>query len=456
MPRGAPVEAHEECDLLLTLGRAQLRAGLPAGRATLLRAFALARSVDDGARQAAAVLAVNRGFFSRIGRIDTELVAALEHTIEAQGPGDRAERAQLLATLASELVWAPDDRRFELSDDALAMARRVGDDRTLARVLLLRSMTIPAPDTRDERAALLQELRVLAEELGDPAIGFDAAFSSSGTAWECGDFTGMNTMEEAATALAAELRQPRLEWQASFMRAARRLYEGDLDRAERTAETTLELGRRAGQDGEAFIFYNEQILEIRRWQARLDEHEAVLVPLAGNDDFDFGFALTRYAYDAGEIDVARRVYTEKMQLLAFPPRRDMLALATMYNAAYLAVRFDDARTGATVYEALEPYAPAFTSTTVAKPVAAHHLGMLASLLGASDLATRHFRAATVAHEQAGAPLLLAETHLEHARFLARAGAPSSEYRPLLDAVRATAEPRGARLLLHGCDDLESR
>ena len=34
-----------------------------------------------------------------------------------------------------------------------------------------------------------------------------------------------NAMEDVATALAAELRQPRLEWQASFMRAARRLYE---------------------------------------------------------------------------------------------------------------------------------------------------------------------------------------------------------------------------------------
>ncbi len=354
----------------------------------------MARTLGDVPRQAAAVLAVNRGFFARIGRIDTELVTALEHTIEAQGPDDSPERAQLLATLASELVWAPDDRRFELSDDALATARRVGDDRTLARVLLLRSMTIPAPDTREERAALLHELRLLAEELDDPAIKFDGAFAASGTAWECGDFAEMNAMEEHATALAAELRQPRLEWQASFMRAARRLYEGDLDRAERTAERTLELGRRAGQDGEAFIFYNEQILEIRRWQGRLDELEAVLVPLAGNDAFDFGFALTRYVYDAGEVDLVRTVYTEKIQPLALRPRRDMLALATMYNAAYLAARFGDARTGEVVYRALEPYASAFTSTTVAKPVGAHHLGMLASLLGEAELAAQHFGAAS--------------------------------------------------------------
>jgi hypothetical protein len=70
--------------------------------------------------------------------------------------------------------------------------------------------------------ALCGELFDLAEELGDPAIRFDSAFSHSGTAWEAGDVPAINEMEEMATALAADLRQPRLEWQASFMRTARR------------------------------------------------------------------------------------------------------------------------------------------------------------------------------------------------------------------------------------------
>lgn len=449
-----PVDPVEECDLLLTLGRAELRAGLPAGRETLLRAAELARSRGDVSRESASVLAVNRGFFSRIGRIDDALVAALEHALAAQGPGATRERAELLATLASELVWSPDDRRFELSDLALETARRVGDPRTLARVLLLRCMTIQAPDTRDERSALLRELRTLSESLGDPASTFDSAFAYSGPAWETGDVAGMNEMEELATSLAAELRQPRLEWQASFMRAARRLYEGDLDLAEQTADETLALGQRAGLHGEAFIFYNEQILEIRRWQARLGELLDIVGSLAGNESVDFGYSLTRYAYDAGEIDVARRVYTEQMVPLPLPPRRDMLALTTLYNLAYLATRFGDVTHARVTYDALTPHAGAFTSTTVAKPVGEHFLGMLATTIGDHPLAARHFRNATRAHERACAPLLLAETHVEHARLLVASGAPADEVADLLESARAIARPRGAAFLLLGCGEID--
>ena len=54
------------------------------------------------------------------------------------------------------------------------------------------------------------------------------------------------------------------------MKTARRILEGDLDEAETGAQRTLELGHRAGQYTEAFIFFSEQMLEIRRWQDRND------------------------------------------------------------------------------------------------------------------------------------------------------------------------------------------
>jgi DNA-binding SARP family transcriptional activator len=449
-----PVDASDECDLLIALGQAELRSGQPRGRTTLLKAFEVARVMGDEHRQAEAVLASNRGFFSRMGRSDRDLVAALEHAIAAQPPGDTPVRAELLATLASELVWAADgERRFELSNQALETARRVADPRTLARVLLLRSMTIPAPDTLDERLALCGELLDLAEDLGDPAIRFDSAFSHSGTAWEAGDVPGINAMEEIATALASELRQPRLEWQASFMRTARRLLEGSLDDAEELAGETLELGQRAGQDPEASIFYNEQMLEIRRWQGRLDELIGDFRELAGSE-FDFGFSLARYVCDGDEHDVARAAYATIMRRMDLPPRRDMLAMTSMYNVAYLAVRFDDERGVRDIYDALLPYGEMFTSTTVPKPVGAHYLAMLAAAFGDRELAQLHFEEATRAHEVVGAPLLLAETRLEHARLLAAAGDAPDELVRLLDRVRAVAVAHGAGFLARGCDEVD--
>jgi DNA-binding SARP family transcriptional activator len=452
---GALVPLAEECDLLLALGKAELRSG-KGGRRTLLRAYAAARELGDEHRQAAAVLAINRGFFSRIGRTDHDLVAAVEHAIEAQPPGDTPELATLLATLASELVWAPDgERRFEISDRALAMARRIGDTRTLARVLILRSMTIPAPDTLDERVALFGELLDIGRQLGDPAMRFDSAFSRSGTAWEAGDVVTINQMEELAAELAAELRQPRLEWQASFMRTARRLLEGRLDDAERASFETLELGRRAGQDTEAFIFHNEQILEIRRWQDRLAELIEPFRDLAGNDSFDFGYSLTRYLCDSGDIAPARAAYTAIMERLPVPPRRDMLAITTLFNVAYLAARFDDTASAAAIYDALLPYELVFTSTTVPKPVGAHFLGMLAATLGLPDVARQHFEVAIREHTRVGAPLQLAETQLEHARLLCTSASREAEGASLLDAVRKAASLRGAQFLLRGCNEIEA-
>ena len=199
----------------------------------------------------------------------------------------------------------------------------------------------------------------------------------------------MNAMEEVATALAAELRQPRLEWQASFMRAARRLYEGELDRAERTAEQTLELGRRAGQDGEAFIFYNEQILEIRRWQAPPRRARSRPGPARGQRRL-------RLRLRAHALRVRRRRGRRRPDGVH---GEDPAARAP--TAAGHAGAGDDVQRGlprrplrrrraraSVVYRALEPYASAFTSTTVAKPVGAHHLGMLASMLGEAELAAR--------------------------------------------------------------------
>ncbi len=262
----------------------------------------------------------------------------------------------------------------------------------------------------------------------------------------------INHMEEIAAALAAELRQPRLEWQASFMRTARRLLEGELEKAERNAGVTLELGRRAGLDGEAFIFYTEQMLEIRRWQHRLGEVIADFRDLAGNDSIDFGYSLTRYLYDSGEHDAARTVYDAIFERLRLPPRRDMLAMTTLYNLGYLAARFGDDRRASAVYDALLPHAAAFTSTTVARPVGHHVLGMLSATVGEPERAHHHFDEATRAHEAASAPLLLAETQLEQARLLAGTGSPALV--ALVDSVRSVAVACGATFLGFLCDDID--
>ena len=233
---------------------------------------------------------------------------------------------------ASELVWADDgERRYQLSDDALAMARRIGDQHTIANVLLLRNMTIASPDTLAQRVAECDELLGIAEELHDPALVFQAAFHRSGTAMEAGNVEGANAMVELAGRLAKELNQPGLLFHTSMMQTSRRIFEGALADAEQGAFTTLELGQHANQGGEAAIFFSELSLEIRRWQGRLREMLPEFADLAGVDGIDFSFPLVRYLYDAGEEDRRSRCATRDHGTAA-APRADAICLRARRSA----------------------------------------------------------------------------------------------------------------------------
>jgi predicted ATPase/DNA-binding SARP family transcriptional activator len=447
------ISTADECDLLLRLGRAEFCAGRRHAREVLIRAYTLAKELQDPRRAADALLAMNRGFFARMGAADRVLIDALEQAISMQPANALAARSALLAALASELEWADDgDRRFDLSDQAVDLARQADDAENLARVLSLRTITITAPDTLGERIANCKELLRLAEENGDPATRFRALWSRSATAVESGDFGVLDQIVEVGARLAAELRQPTFLWQASFMRAARLILRGELEEAESTAASTLELGERAGQHVEAFLFFNEQMLEICRWQDRLADMIRPFRVYAGNADTDFGYTLTRYLYDAGEIDQAREIYDTTMRAEPVPPRRDLLAGMTLCHHAYLAARFRDAERAGVLYDVMLPYGSAFANTTVARPVGDHFLGMLASTLGDFANADSHFERAVATHDRVRAPLLEAETRLEWAHSLIERGS-TDRIAELVDVARAAGERHRSSLLVRRGDEL---
>src|SRR5581483_6048495 len=111
------------------------------------------RELGDSHSLAGAALANLRGnLYSGIGIVDTDRVETLEAALAAIGEGDSPIRARLLAAVAQELVFSGDvERCRRLSDEALAMARRLGDPAVVAAVLVARYHTICGPDTLAER-----------------------------------------------------------------------------------------------------------------------------------------------------------------------------------------------------------------------------------------------------------------------------------------------------------------
>jgi hypothetical protein len=262
-------------------------------------------------------------------------------------------------------------------------------------------------------------------------------------------------MVELAGQLAKQLNQPNLLFHASLMRTSRRILEGALDEAEQRAHATFDLGQRANQGGEAVIFFSELLLEIRRWQGRLPEMLDDIRDLAGLAGVDFGYSLIRYLYDAGERELAIERYNDVMQQMQLPPRRDLLAGATLCHLAYLAARAADAPNCARLYESLAPLAGTFANTTVAKPVTEHFLGMLSVALNDHDAAERSFSIAVEAHEKIRAPLLIAETQVEWARLLVDSDRGSERVATLLRAAGDTAKAYASVFLQRQINELRA-
>jgi len=442
---GLPDGEARHLDLLIALGECQRRAGDPGHRETLLHAAHLAQKRGDPAALARAALANRRGFiFSAVGSGDANRVAMLEAAVEAIGTGDSPTRARLLATLGLELVYGGDRRRrLQLSDEALALARRLGDAATLADVLLNRYYTIGGPDTCEERLANAVELVALAELLGDSVMTAQALFLRNFAAVEGGDVEEAHRALDACEHIAGELGQPTLRWFATFWRAALELVAGRLAEAERLATAAFELGQASGQP-DALAFFAAQQYWIRRDQGRLGEADVELIRRLP----PYVIPLTRLAMLYCELDrpeEARALFDELVaDDLALLPR-DWSWLVTASGCAEVCAYLGDATQAEKLYHLLFPYQGRFpTPAALAYSSVSHHLGLLATTLSRFDEAEDHFRSAAILHEQIGAPVWLARTRLAWARMLdlRRQHGDITLARTLLDQVLATARELG--------------
>ncbi len=126
--------------------------------------------------------------WSEAGAVDEGLVALCEEALDALPPGDSAGRAMVAARLAGELYFLPEasDRRRALTDDAVAMARRLDDPAVLAFVLGGAHWGMWVPGTARERLAIAEEILQLGRAAGDRGLSSAARSGPSATSWSWG------------------------------------------------------------------------------------------------------------------------------------------------------------------------------------------------------------------------------------------------------------------------------
>ncbi len=448
---GDPVE---HLDVLIGLGDARRQAGDAAYRETLLDAAREAVQLGETDRLVAAALANNRGMVSSFGVVDAERIAMLEAALAATGDGDSEARAWLLATLAAELPSSGDLHRIRrLTADAEAMARRLGGDGALLRVLNLTFLPLWLPDGIDRAVVASEEAVTLAAEVGDPVARFWAAWNRVFAMASAADRTGMDFAMESAGSLAHEIGQPYLIGQVTQGRCWLVLLSGDAEYAERLANEALQIASNSGQP-DALAVFGVNLISIRRHQGRGEE----ILPL-----------VEQAVADNPGIPAFQAVYAQLLceceRTDAAEPLLEVARGADFYNAAYnwtwlpntvlwadTAATLGDIAAARVLFERLSPFeTQGIASGASFYGTVAMYLARLAVVLG-------HHEDARTLFERADAQLRALEAPFWHA-------INQVEWARLLSAVGSGDELRRARELLaeaattaasHGCPSVERR
>ena len=440
-----PAQDGRRCSLLIALGVAQRGHGDAAFRETLLEAARLARQLGEPELLVQAAIENTRGFASGAGGVDSERVAMLEAALEAVGAEDSRERAVLLGMLAYELSFAPDrDRRVALADEALAVARRLGDPRTLSYVLGARSMPIWAPETLDQRLACSEESVHLADGLRDPLARFHALHWRAVALVQAGEMDELQRVVGRAAELADRLGEPSARWLARYDQATLAAIGGRLGEAERLATEALEIATESGQP-DAQSLYASQLTNIRYHQGRLSELQPMIAETAAENPGIPSFrSLLALAYVEGDLpfEAAELLAAERIEELP----RDITWLACVVLWAHVCASVGDAARAGALYDELRPFAGQVVYTGIsAWGDVDHALGRLATLAGRHEDAARHLAATTARYGRIGAPVWLARAALDEASLLlAREGPGDRERaRELLQEAEDEARRLGA-------------
>ena len=440
-------------DLRIGWGTAQRQVGAGEYRTTLLEAADEAERLGATDRVVAAALANSRGFFSAVGGVDHERIGQLERALAALGAERGPTRARLLALLAQELAPAGElERRLALSEEAVEIARGLGDPQVLVEVLNLRFNAILGPEMLQERLNTVREASALAEDLPDPVVRLFASMFTVFANLDAGDRREIDRASEAAISLADQIGQPTLRWISTWTRVLRSWLNGELEAAETQINDAFALGFESEQP-DATVVPGVLLMFLRWAQGRAEEIEPVLTQMLADDVQLPGLkaGLATMHCENGNLDEARAVTNGEVEGGFASLDDDPYQLNSIVLWCHCIADLRHQEAAGVLLPRLAPHrnnvgaASVVTGGTVATA-----MGQLQSVLGQPADAVASFRAGLDASERLGAPFLVAITRYWWARCLLEAGD---------DMLGEAAEHLAAALTLaraHGYQGMERR
>jgi hypothetical protein len=380
--------------------------------------------------------------------VDDDLVAVLEEALNGLPPDGSALRARLLVRLAVALYYSDQaQRREDLVQEALGMARGLDDPPTLAYVLDQGHIATNGPDTTERGLAWAHELFALADAAGDPELSVRARSWQIDLLLELDDLPGADMAIEALDRIATDSRDPRARAYIPLHRARRAMIAGQLDDTEVLIHEGIQLGWSL-QDSTVPILAGAQLFWLRMGQGRLREIEDAVRQFA--DQLPampaWRVALATLYMHTGRPAEARREYDRLAERDFATIPRDNVWSISIALLAELSETFRDAERSIVLEDLLAPLESrnAVTPTGIFAGPMRRYLALTAAARGDQDTALARLAQARLSCERMGYKPMLAVLDVDEARMLARRNRPGDvdEARALLQRGLLRAEEVG--------------
>lgn len=393
-------------DLEVLLGGAQRALGLASGFETLREAFASARALGDALRAADAALAFSdRRSTSEELFIDENMLAIYREAVDALGGVDPRRRARLLGRIAAASAWsAGRGEAGRLADEAVAMARELGDTQTLSRVLFAVRQGLAGSGRGDEQERLEDDLIALGDRQDDPGLRLSGLMFRFVTRIEQGRGAALENLFARAVEDALVLPPGGHRHTLAYNRAALALLRGRVAEADLLVTRAAEVGREHGLDASIVEMIRiTQMIGIRHEQGRAAQMRRDEAAFFGGSE---GTRWPGVAFLDAEAGLLGHVGANVDQLMDGFTATGPTVLRPMGLIAQMAApiaRIGDAARAARLHDLVAPFGGQGVFLGYFAGPVDYHLGLLCRVLGRGDEAARRFRDAAAFSRELGAP-----------------------------------------------------
>jgi tetratricopeptide (TPR) repeat protein len=383
-----------------------------------------------------------------------EQVQLLEEALSALNHADSLQRVRLLARLATD-YWGTEtstpERSRALSDEAVAMARRIEDPTALAFALTLRQSPLYRHDNLTERLQETAELMAMVDSIRDPYIRAWGVLYRWFWIMEAGDFDEVKRAFDLYVLLAGLSRMPLHRWAALLMRALNAFLAGRFTEA----ETLMDEARSLWPDN--INQYSGLLLSIRHAQGRVVEVNEFVEREYRQHVAQYSrqparlFARIQFLWldaQSGNIDHARAEFEEIAEGgWAVLQHTGYFWLGCMGLLAETCAVLGDVANAERLEDLLLPYGERIllggNAGAFLKP-GWYYLGLLAAIRADWTRAEEYFSAALSMTERMGARTFLVDTQIAFADMLLKRGDSDDRERAraLIDQARASAQELG--------------